>query len=128
MGNVSGVAGDSGAAGYWEFIYTGYNRTITPHYYLIRQKQWPNWYIYMENNPTGNVRGQYGKPGQQGEWQIDIAPPIDIDGELVSTFDIRPRQWPGWRMVMKDDSTANVEGQPITDPGLGIAFKRVPQY
>ena len=37
-------------------------------YVQLSPVEWPNWYIYMENNCEANVRGGCGDPGPQGHF------------------------------------------------------------
>ena len=69
-GNVKGWSGDPGPQGHWKLNKIG---TVTIgdrnfNKYLLNTEKWPNWYMYMENNSTGNVRGWNGDPGPQGHF------------------------------------------------------------
>ena len=52
--------------------------------------EWPNWYVYMQSNGEGNVRGWEGLPGYQGEL---IFTPDTSNSEL---FLISTKTWPDW--------------------------------
>ena len=76
-------------------------------------KKWPDWYVYMENNKIGNVRGQNGDPGAKGHWKISVAPGSTPENLLLR---FSPKQWPNWFMCMDTDSTGNIIGSN-GDPG-----------
>ena len=71
--------------------------------------KWPNWYVYMESNKEGNVRGRGDLPGYEGEF---IFTPHGDNFYLIS-----PKSWPTWYLYMEDDSTGNVRGKEGQDPG-----------
>ena len=71
-GNVSGFKGDPGPQGHWTVTDVG-TVTIdgkTVKTYDLATVKWPNWFIYMEDNKEGNIRGWNGDPGSQGYFII----------------------------------------------------------
>lgn len=72
--------------------------------------KWPNWYVYMQSNAQGNVRGWDGLPGYQGEL---ILTPLSPNSEL---FLISTKTWPNWYLYMQDNAEGNVRGWQ-GDPG-----------
>ena len=78
-------------------------------YVQISTQKWMDWYVYMQNDIVGNVRGCIGDPGPQGHWKITQ---IGDTGKcLLST-----KQWPNWYMYMQDNNVGNVRGWN-GDPG-----------
>ena len=71
--------------------------------------KWPNWYVYMESNREGNVRGWGSLPGYQGEFIFTSL------GES-NLYLISPKSWPTWYLYMENNSTGNVRGKE-GDPG-----------
>ena len=71
--------------------------------------QWPEWYVYMQDNKERNIRGWKGDPpDNQGTF---IATP-NCDG----TFLISTKKWPNRYVYMKDNKSGNVRGWE-GDPG-----------
>ena len=82
--------------------------------------KWPNWYVYMQSNAQGNVRGWDGLPGYQGEL---ILTPLSPNSEL---FLISTKTWPNWYLYMQDNAEGNVRGwlreiQGHKDTGLSVS-------
>ena len=83
--------------------------------------KWPNWYLYMESNKEGNVRGCSGlPPGNQGEF---IFTPLGENNLYLITS----KNWPTWHLYMEDDSTGNVRGRE-GDPGKQGHWRVKPRY
>ena len=76
--------------------------------FTLTTEKWPDWYVYMQDNGVGNVRGWEGHPGDQG---IFIAKNIGYSKFLIST-----RKWPNWYLYMQNDSKGNIRGWK-GDPG-----------
>ena len=67
-GNIRGWKGDPGPQGHWMITQKGtviVNGQSVPTYVFSTCK-WPDWYMYMQDNYAGNVRGCKGDPGIQG--------------------------------------------------------------
>ena len=78
-------------------------------YQLLSPEKWPNWFLYMQSNAEGNVRGWNGDPGPQGHWKITQIGSTD-------TYLLSPKQWPNWYMYMQSNAEGNVRGWN-GDPG-----------
>lgn len=69
-GNVKGCEGEPGSEGQW--MITQYGTVIVGGQslptYTFRNEKWCNWYMYMDDGFTGNVRGSKGDPGDQGHF------------------------------------------------------------
>ena len=75
-GNVRGWNGDPGPQGYWiatlkDTVTIGNEAVVT---YAFSPEKWPNWFIYMENNKEGSIRGWNGNPGSQGHFIMKHVP------------------------------------------------------
>ena len=67
-GNVRGWNGDPGPQGHWKFTQKGtvtIGNEVVPTFVFTSVK-WPNWFMYMQKNKEGNIRGWNGDPGPQG--------------------------------------------------------------
>ena len=62
--------------------------------FLMAPAQWPNWFVYMQNNDEGNVRGSVGLPDQQGELIFKPHPQHE-DLWLIST-----QMWPTMHRII----------------------------
>lgn len=78
-------------------------------YQLMSTQKWTDWFLFMENNAWGNVRGWEGDPGPQGHWKFTKIG--STDKYLVS-----PKEWPNWYMYMDKGAIGNVRGCK-GDPG-----------
>ena len=108
--NVGGCEGHPGDQGVFIFTPKGGGK------FLISPKRWPNWYVYMQNNFGGNVRGLNKDPGPQGHWYVTIK---DI---RVRTFLLSTTKWPKWYMYMKNNFIGDIRGCR-GDPGPQGHFK-----
>ena len=45
---------------------------------VMAPKKWPEWYAYMEDCPTGNVRAWDSDPGVQGWWILTPQNPLAL--------------------------------------------------
>ena len=59
---------------------------IHPNWFNQHIPQWPNWYMYMENNKEGSVRGWNGDPGPQGHWKVTYRGTVTIGEEAVPKY------------------------------------------
>ena len=92
---------------------------IKPHHggtFLIQTKASPTWYLYMEDNFGGDIKGSRQCPGPEGHWCIECS---DIRNR---TFLLSTAKWPQWYMYMKKGSSAKVRGEK-GDPGQKGHFK-----
>jgi len=74
-GNVRGWQGDPGPQGHWMITQKGtviVGGQSLPTY-VFNPERWRNWYMYMQDNSKGNVRGWKGDPGIQGYFIIKQA-------------------------------------------------------
>lgn len=78
------------------------------HVLRLATLRWRHWFVYMQNNSTGNVRGYGGIPGDQGEL---IFTPNENGTYLIST-----KKWPNWYFYMQDIKDGNIRGWQ-GDPG-----------
>ena len=87
------------------------SESFTGSYQLMSTQKWMDWYVYMEFNSEGSVRGWKGDPSRQRHWNIT---------QIGSTnkYLLSPRRWPNWYMYMQDNSrhNGNVRGWQ-GDPG-----------
>jgi len=83
--------------------------SFTGSYQLMSTQKWMNWFVYMQSNSEGNVRGWKGDPGNQGHWNIT---------QIGSTnkYLLSPKEWPNRYLYMQDNSKGNVRGWQ-GDPG-----------
>lgn len=67
-GNVRGWNGDPGHQGHWYVEQKGTVIIEEQHIptYTFRPKAYPAWFMYMQKNGDGNVRGLNRDPGTQG--------------------------------------------------------------
>ena len=67
-GNVRGWNGDPGHQGHWYVEQKGTVIIEEQHIptYTFKPKAYPAWYMYMQKNADGNVRGLNGDPDTQG--------------------------------------------------------------
>lgn len=74
-GNVKGWNGDPGPQGHWKLTKKDTTTIGDRNFntYLLSTEKWPNWFMYMENNASGNVRGWNGDPGVQGHFIYEAA-------------------------------------------------------
>ena len=70
--------------------------------YLLSTKQWPNMYIYMDDNKTGSVMGWNGNPGSQGLWQFTRI--------RKYTYMMSTAKWPDVYAYMQDTTDAYIMG------------------
>ena len=66
-GSIRGWNGDPAPQGHWiatlkDTVTIGNEAVAT---YVFTTEKWPNWYIYMEDNKEGSIRGWNGDPGSQ---------------------------------------------------------------
>ena len=117
VGNVRGWKGDPGPQGHFkvevEVVCQARPETFTGTpkgdiIFTLTTEKWPDWYVYMQDNGVGNVRGWGSHPGDSG---IFIAKNIGYSKFLIST-----RKWPKWYLYMQDNSDGNVRGWK-GDPG-----------
>ena len=75
-GNVRGWKGDPGPQGHWMITSKGtiIIDGVETQTFLFHPEKWPNWYMYMQSDDTGNVRGWKGDPGPQGHFMMAKAP------------------------------------------------------
>ena len=81
--------------------------------------KWPNWFVYMQSNEDGNVRGWESLPGYQGEF---IFTPYKDNLYFIST-----KSWPQWYLYMQDNAEGNVRGWQ-GDPGPQGHWRIAPRY
>jgi len=43
---------------------------IQDGYWMLSTKNWPEHYLFIEDNRIGNARCKEGNPGPQGQWKI----------------------------------------------------------
>ncbi len=100
--NVRGLNGDIVD----DMVSTQGDLIFTPidegNYFLISTARWKDWYLYMQDNGEGNVRGYQNDPGPQGHWKI--TPKFD------GSFLLSTKTWPSWYMYMQDVATGNIVG------------------
>ena len=70
-------------------------------FYMTPQK-WPQWYVFEDNDCTGNIRGRHGRPGPQGQFTFNRVCGKDY-------YLICARAWPNWFIYMENDAKANVK-------------------
>ena len=116
-GNVAGRNGDPGEQGHWIFTKVTQPSPGNVDRYLISPKQWPNWYMYMQDNPEDNVRGWPSDPGEQGYWIITEKGTVIIGNKSITTYVLRTERWPDRYMYMQDNAAGNVRGWK-GDPGI----------
>lgn len=84
-----------------------------PRGYLAWTLTWGSgdngWFMYMQDNGDGNVRGWQGDPGDQGH--LLFTRRYDETTYLLST-----KKWPNWYLYMQDVGDGNVRGWD-GDPG-----------
>ena len=102
-GNIRGYDGSPGP----QSSFTFQQISGTDHY-LIWAEAWPDFFMYMQDNPEGNVRCWNTDPGPQGHWIITTR---DDGYVLLSSV-----EWPDWYIYMKNNSPGNVRGWS-GDPG-----------
>ena len=105
-------AGDPGPQGHW--LWTEIPGTLDT--YFIGSEQWPDCYMYMEDNDKGNVSGFKGDPGLQGHWTVTDIGTVTIDGKTVETYVLATVKWPNWFIYMEDNKEGNIRGWN-GDPG-----------
>ncbi len=86
--------------------------------FRITTLKWPEWFVYMQDNKEGNVRGWQTTPGNQGEFLFER---IDSNFFLISTM-----RWKNWYLYMQDNSEGNVRGWE-KDPGLQGHWQLTPR-
>ena len=125
-GNVRGWKGDPGQQGHFVFTKVAQPSPDGTVRYLVSPKEWPNWYMYMQNNGDGNVRGWPGDPGEQGHWIITRKGTVIVGGREIPTYVLHTERWPGWYMYMQDNAAGNVGGWN-GDPGIQgyFIFERI---
>ena len=84
--NVRSYKGDPGPQGHWIVTKTD------DEYYQFSTEKWPNWYMYMQNLPGGNVSGLEGDPGSKGKFYL-MAMELQLD---ECSFYITPLKWSEW--------------------------------
>lgn len=77
--------------------------------YLLTTQKWIDWFVYMQDDDVGTVRGWKGPPGNQGN--LMFKPILNSKYFLISTG-----HWPDRYFCLKDINTANVVGTH-GDPG-----------
>ena len=75
-GSVRGWNGDPGPQGHWiatlkDTVTIGGEAVVT---YAFSPEKWPNWFIYMEDNKEGNIRGWNGDPGFSRSFHYEVCP------------------------------------------------------
>jgi hypothetical protein len=75
-----------GPQGLWKILRVGETDEGEP-VFSMNTMQWPNWFMYVQNNSEGNVRGWKGDAGHPGhfiftKWEGDPEPEEVVE-ELV---------------------------------------------
>ena len=60
-------------------------------FYHITNKKWPNYFVYMQDNSAGNIKGWKGNPGIQGEWKLSVHNFSEKSQNF--TFTLAPKKW-----------------------------------
>ena len=63
--------------------------------FYIRSKNWPTWYVIMNDDSEGTCRGQGSRPGTNGQWKLVKYP----NGSILLTTE----KWPTWFLYVYKD-------------------------
>ena len=93
-GNVRGWNGVPGPQGHWiatlkDTVTIGDEAVVK---YTFSPEKWPKWFMYMEDNKEGNIRGWNGDPGSQGyfimkyvpDWSMQVIAPWSFNCHLLN--------------------------------------------
>ena len=71
--------------------------------FLISTVKWSDWFMYIQDNDKGNVRGWKGDPGGQGYWKLKCVPPSSPGHYVFCSV-----KWPDWFIYIHDNEEGNV--------------------
>lgn len=73
--------------------------------YIMATERWKDWFIYMQSNETGNIRGWKSDPSDQGYFTFEKS---DFSFKDIPAYKIKSYKWPNYYIYMEEGG--NVRG------------------